>query len=114
MPDDPMTPSAAPPAATSQQPSVPVEALARAFADPSRWRILWQIGQGTPLPVYELARRLGLSQSLASKHVGVLRKAGLIVTGLGGLYQLAPALRPPPGSQTADLGVCTLHFDRAV
>lgn len=114
MPNDPTPPNAAQPPAAWRPPPVPLDALAPALADPSRWRILWEIGRGEALPVHELARRIGRKPSLTSKHVGVLRKAGLIVAGYGGLYQLAPALRPPPGSQTADLGCCVLRFDRSL
>ena len=112
MPDDPTPTNPVPPATTANPPQIPVEALATALADAWRWRILWEIGRGEPLPVGELARRLGRSPSVTSKHVGVLRKAGLIVAGLGGLYRLAPAWCPTPGSQTADLGCCLLRLDR--
>ena len=85
--------------------------MARALADATRWRLLWELGQGEALPVNELARRLGRSPTLISKHMGILRAAGLVTAGFGRLYQLAPAMRPPPGSRLADFGHCLLRLD---
>lgn len=106
-----MNPEPNPPAA-SQQPVVSVKDLSRALADPTRWRLLWELGQGEALPVMELARRVGRPASLISKHLGILRKAGLVVIGYyGRLYQYAPALRYVPGARTVDLGQCVMKLD---
>ena len=47
------------------------------LADPSRRRILDLLLEG-PRPVGELTERLGLSQPGTSKHLRVLREAGLV------------------------------------
>ena len=100
-----------PSTASSKTSPVSIEDLARALGDVTRWRLLWELGQGEPLPVLELARRVGRSPTLTSKHMGILRKAGLVLAGYGRLYQLAPAIRPQPGSRLADLGHCLLKLD---
>jgi len=47
------------------------------LAEPTRRRILDELLQG-PRPVGELTARLGLSQPGTSKHLRVLREAGLV------------------------------------
>lgn len=91
--------------------AVPLEKLARLLSDPARWTILRELAKGEPLPVSELARRVGRSADMTSKHMAVLRDAGVVVTGYGRLYQLAPAYRPAPGATTLDLGHCHLTLD---
>ena len=49
----------------------------RAFADPTRWRIV-QLVQDDALCVCELAAILEMPQSTVSSHVQVIRKAGLL------------------------------------
>jgi DNA-binding transcriptional ArsR family regulator len=46
-------------------------------AEPARRRLLDELIAG-PLPAGELARRAGLSQPNASRHLRVLREAGLV------------------------------------
>jgi DNA-binding transcriptional ArsR family regulator len=49
-----------------------------ALADPNRRAMLDVLRDG-PCPVGELADALGLSQPMASKHLRVLREAGLVL-----------------------------------
>src|SRR5438874_1711447 len=94
----------------SEQP-LSLEMVARVLSDPARWIILRELAKGEPLPVLELARRLGRSADTVSKHMAVLRDAALVVTGYGRLYQLAPAVRPAPGASVIDLGHCQIRLD---
>jgi DNA-binding transcriptional ArsR family regulator len=55
-----------------------MEAIWPALADPHRRAMLDVLREG-PLPVGELAETLGLSQPMTSKHLRVLREAGLVL-----------------------------------
>lgn len=48
------------------------------LADPSRRRIMDALRDGDGMPVKELVAELGLSQPNVSKHLRVLREAGLV------------------------------------
>ncbi len=91
--------------------AITVEALARVLGDPGRWAILRELAKGEALPVQELASRVGRSAGMVSKHMAMMREAGLVVAGYGRLYQLAPAMRPAPGATMVDLGQCLLKIN---
>ena len=76
------------------------------LSDPTRWSLLRELGQGEALPVQELARRVGQSPAATSRHLGIMRRLGLVTTGYGRLYALAPAYQPADGANTIDFG----HF----
>jgi DNA-binding transcriptional ArsR family regulator len=66
--------------------------LFEALAEPNRRRILDLLCPGE-LPVSELVGRLGLSQPAVSKHLRVLREAGLVEKRSDGsrrLYRVQP------------------------
>jgi DNA-binding transcriptional ArsR family regulator len=70
---------------------VVVDATMDVIAEPSRRRIL-DLLLGEELPVTDLVRRLGLSQPAVSKHLRILRNAGLVVVRPDGqrrLYSLS-------------------------
>ncbi|MGO9489849.1 MAG: ArsR/SmtB family transcription factor [Solirubrobacteraceae bacterium] len=56
-------------------------------AEPARRRLLDLLVEG-PLPAGELARRAGLSQPNASRHLRVLREAGLVESHVAGRQRL--------------------------
>lgn len=89
---------------------LPLESLASALADPLRWRILADLSRGEPRMVLEIARRFDRPPSTISKHMGVLRRAGIVVSGSGGLYRIADRFRGAPGQREIDLGVCLLRL----
>ena len=67
-------------------------AVLEVLAEPHRRRILDMLRQGE-LPVGALVDELGSSQPLVSKHLRVLREAGLVearVDGQRRLYRLRP------------------------
>ncbi|MFM7378657.1 MAG: ArsR/SmtB family transcription factor [Erythrobacter sp.] len=103
-----------------------VEAL-KALAHPLRWRILTALA-GAERNVGEIEQATGIGQPALSQQLGVLRKAGLVVTrkdaklvfysleteavaavtgALSGLSpgQPAPARTPPAPQRTSALGV---------
>jgi DNA-binding transcriptional ArsR family regulator len=70
---------------------VQVDATMDVIAEPSRRRILDQLLDGE-LPVADLVQRLELSQPAVSKHLRVLRDAGLVTVRPDGqrrLYRLS-------------------------
>jgi DNA-binding transcriptional ArsR family regulator len=92
------------------EPLIPLNKLARVLADPKRWKILQELAKGEALPIKEIANRIGRKPDMTSKHMAVIRDAGLVVTGYGHLYLLAPAFRPPAGATSIDLGHCSIHL----
>ena len=68
-------PAAAPDATALLEP----RKVLAAASDPVRWGILRELAAGPPLPVNELAARLGRTPDLMSKHLRVLRDARLLV-----------------------------------
>jgi DNA-binding transcriptional ArsR family regulator len=69
-------------------------AVLDAIAEPSRRRIL-DLVRDRPRPVGELVDELGLTQPGTSKHLRVLREAGLVEVRPDGRRRLY-ALRPEP------------------
>ncbi len=87
--------------------------LSRVLNVPARWRILRELARGEALPVKELAVRARCPAASASKHMAVLRKAGLVTIGYGRLYKLSAGVQPEPGGRRLDLGHCVLKLDTA-
>jgi len=87
--------------------------LLKGLSDPTRWGILAELSLGEPLMVKSIAKRLGCSATVISKHMAVLRRTGAVVIGEGGLYRIPAAFLPVPGQRLVDLGHCLLRFDAA-
>ncbi len=90
--------------------------MLKALADDTRLRILKRILDGTSV-VNDLARSLRLSQYNVSKHLKVLRSAGIVDYRKKGPlheYFVAPSLtkRVAKNGQVLDFGCCVFHFDR--
>lgn len=69
------------------------EDVFRAVADPTRRAVLEALGRGRELPVTELADELGVGLPMLSRHLSVLRSAGLVTERRHGrqrLHQLQP------------------------
>jgi len=89
--------------------------MLKALADPSRWRIVQSL-LAAPLTVTELTLRLGLTQYNTSKHLRILREAGIIQTEKEGrllICSVVPAFRQKlaRSKNQLDLGCCTFRFD---
>lgn len=87
-----------------------LEAIGSVLSDATRWRILFELVKGDALPVAELARRTGRRSDAISKHMAMLRKAGLVERAFTTCYRLSAALQPAPGATTIDLGPCLLKL----
>ncbi len=88
----------------------------KAMAEESRMRIVRLLLQA-PLGVNAIAERLGISQYNVSKHLRVLREAGLLEVHKQGkqrLYALAPELssRLSSNKNELELKCCTFRFDK--
>jgi arsenate reductase (thioredoxin) len=98
-----------PPATPTGSPAVPLE-LARALAEPLRWRIV-ELLATEQLCVSHLAQELGAAQPLVSHHLKALRAAGLIDAEryrYWTYYRLRPAaLRALAGHLDALAGAAT-------
>lgn len=89
------------------------ERLLNVISHSTRWRILRALCAGEGMTVTELADDLGMSVDMSSKHLKVLKDAGLIVRKRNRLYALVPAYQLAPGEPLLDLGHCILRLDAA-
>jgi DNA-binding transcriptional ArsR family regulator len=88
----------------------------KALGDPSRWKIVREL-LGKELTVGELVTRLDISQYNVSKHIRILREAGIIETEKSGKFVHVSITSPfrtklSANSNTLNLGCCTFHFDK--
>ncbi len=88
----------------------------KALADDNRWRMVRTLLKRS-LSVSDLGVRLGISQYNASKHLRLLREAGIVVTERDGkavMCSVAPAFRAElsRNRNRLDLGCCSFDFNR--
>jgi DNA-binding transcriptional ArsR family regulator len=91
-------------------------AALKALGEETRLRILRLLFK-EQLSVGEITERLNLSQYNVSKHLRILREAGLLEAEQQGrqrLYRVTPELksRVTANNNVLDLGCCTFRFDR--
>ena len=89
--------------------------MLKALADETRWRIVRELLSG-PLIVGDLVERLDVSQYNVSKHIRILREAGILETKRDGKHvecRVAEDFRKrlTRGGNVLDLGCCTFRFD---
>ena len=102
-----------PPKTAVGTPLPDLEMLVTAISHTTRWRMLKELTCGEARTVDELARAGGCSYDNASKHLVMMRKAGLVAQGRGRLYQLPKQYLPTPGQPVVDFGHCLLRLDAA-
>jgi len=85
----------------------------RAISQLSRWKMLKELSCGEARTIAELAAVDGCSYESGVKHLVVLRKAGLLERGRGGVYQLVRQYLPTPGQPEVGFGHCLLRLDAA-
>ncbi|MDQ6913742.1 MAG: metalloregulator ArsR/SmtB family transcription factor [Verrucomicrobiota bacterium] len=90
--------------------------ILKALADRNRIRLVSAL-VARELSVNDLAAALALSQYNVSKHLRVLRHAGIVsvrAAGTSRKYAIAPKFnqRIDPKSKTLDFGCCSFDFDR--
>ncbi len=87
------------------------ELLVAALSHFVRWRMLRALSAGEIMSVTELARVAGCSVDMSSKHLKILKAAGLVVQRPNRLYAIPPACQPVPGEPLLDYGHCVLRLD---
>jgi DNA-binding transcriptional ArsR family regulator len=102
---DPQTPAPPP------SPTIPLEKLIDVLSSPVRWRILRELANGDQLMIVELAERIRQSPDLTSKHMGILRAAGVVTQGRNRLYQIAPQFLADKTERLIDFGYCLLRMN---
>jgi ArsR family transcriptional regulator len=71
----------------------------RAFADPTRLRILSLLGEHKDLCVCDLCAVLDEVQPKVSRHLGILRRAGLVEVHREGKWKFYSVTDPPTSLQ---------------
>ena len=94
-------------------PHPPIAALTKAIGTPLRWAILTELASGEPRMVKEIALKLRRSPSLVSKHLAVLRRAGVVEIGRAGVYQIPKYFTVAPEKRHLDFGHCLLRMPSA-
>lgn len=89
----------------------------KALSDETRWSVVRLLLDEERVSVCDLATRLGIQQPTMSKHLRVLRQAGVVVSDKEGTTvwcRVTPAFRQrvDDGERVLDLGCCTFRFDR--
>ena len=89
--------------------------MLKALADETRWSIVRELLAST-YTVGQLVDRLGVSQYNVSKHIRVLREAGIIESQRDGKHVRCSVAsefrkRAGRGSNILDLGCCTFRFE---
>ena len=98
--------------------SQPCSTILKALADETRSRIVREL-LGKPLTVGELTARTGATQYNVSKHLRILREAGVVTTSKVGKMvecSLEPAFRKQAGASgdALDFGCCTFRFSENI
>lgn len=101
---DPQTPSATP------SPTIPLNTVLNIISSPARWRILREFASGDQLMVTEIAERTRQSKDVTSKHISILRNAGIVTQGRNRLYQIAPQFLADRTDRLLDFGYCLLRM----
>lgn len=88
----------------------------KALSDETRWRIVHILLEEEVANVTDLTVRLKVLQPTMSKHLKILREAGVVVSEKEGTTvwcRVTPEFRQRlrNGKQILDLGCCTFRFD---
>jgi DNA-binding transcriptional ArsR family regulator len=88
----------------------------KALADETRWKIVQQL-LGRPQTVGELSARIKVSQYNTSRHLKILRGAGIVEAQKQGRHlfcQITPDFkkRVTKDKNQLDLGCCTFRFEQ--
>lgn len=85
----------------SSRPDDPPDAVFAALADPMRRGILRSVAQRGPLTATSLAEGLPISRQAVAKHLGLLRRAGLVEADRAGRETRFVARTEPLGDLAA-------------
>ena len=102
-------PKKAAPETSSGPSAISRRKLALVLSDEARWTLLAELSDGEGRMVNDLSRKIGKAQSATSKHLKVMRKAG-VVQLRNRLHQLVERYRPAAGTREIDFGHCVVRF----
>lgn len=90
--------------------------MLKALADETRWRIVQRLLREERMMVTVLAEDLDVAQPSVSKHLRILRDAGIVASEKSGTAvwcHIAPEFRQHArsGETTLDLGCCTFRLE---
>jgi DNA-binding transcriptional ArsR family regulator len=94
---------------TPQNPTIPFETLVTTLGAPVRCAVLGALSDGQPRMVMEIAKMIGHKPGLVSKHLAVLRSAGM-VTVKQRLYQVPAQYIAAAEKRHLDFGHCLLRL----
>jgi DNA-binding transcriptional ArsR family regulator len=75
---------------------LPPQSLVTALVNLTRWKIIAELATGDSLMVKDLAVRVDETEASVSKHLEVLRNAGITKFGYRRLHQIVDAYRIAP------------------
>lgn len=89
----------------------------KALSDEVRWRIVQTLLDEGQVKVTDLAAKLDVAQPTMSKHLRILRNAGIVISEKESTTvwcRVTPDFRQRlrNGKQILDLGCCTFRFDQ--
>ena len=61
-------------------------------------------------PFIEIAERTRQSKDVTSKHIAILRNAGVVIQGRNRLYQITPQFLADKTERLIDFGYCLLRM----
>ena len=90
----------------------------KALSDATRWRIVKTLLSLERANVNELAATIDVKPSNVSKHLRILREAGIVISTKEGTVvwcRIVPEFRQRlrDGGNALDLGCCTFRFDQS-
>jgi DNA-binding transcriptional ArsR family regulator len=91
--------------------TIPLADILGAIGNPARWNLLRELAGGDQLMVTELAERIGQSFDATSKHMAVLRTAGIAIQARNRLYSVAPQFIANKTERVLDFGYCLLRMN---
>jgi hypothetical protein len=89
---------------------LPLQQVITGISDVARWRLLVELMKEEALTSSELARRVGIPKSNASKHMAQLLRCQLVTRGYGNVYRI-PAAYKVPGENALDFGAVVVRLD---
>lgn len=99
-----------PASSSNPSPVLPRGPLLQAIGDDTRWKILRELAAGEPRMVKEIAQSIGRSETVAAKHLAVLRHAGITHIVRGRLQQLRPQFILDAEARVLDFGYLQLRL----
>ena len=100
---------------TTPSKGVPPQSLLTALLSRTRWKMLAEMASGELFMVKDLAKRVDDTEGSVSKHLAILRRAGITTFGPGRLHRIADAYLVSPGSpREMDFGVLVARLPDSV